>query len=182
MINEEDDALCVETARRLIINYKLPLDLICVSSNFGFLATKLKELENPNLSLHESLFILDGVKKKIDESVGPRAEIVKTKISKVLENNLGLDFMRQAYQILNGSIIEPNNLVTNKLKPSEITALKFAPLTSCDVERSFSVYKNILTDRRTNFTIQNLEMYFVSNFYLNRQNVTLEKEELTDTK
>ena len=64
MINEDDDALCVETARKLKINYKLPLDLICVSSNFGFLATKVKELEDRNLSLHESLFTLDGVKKK----------------------------------------------------------------------------------------------------------------------
>ena len=36
--------------------------------------------------------------------------------------------------------------------------------TFCFVERSFSIYKNILTDRRYNFTEENLEMYIILNF------------------
>ncbi len=41
---------------------------------------------------------------------------------------------------------------------------KYAPLTSVDVERSFSVYKRILTDRRQNLTETNIEMYNVINY------------------
>ncbi len=36
-------------------------------------------------------------------------------------------------------------------------------LTSVDVERSFSVYKRILTDRRQNLTETNIEMYNIIN-------------------
>jgi len=36
-------------------------------------------------------------------------------------------------------------------------------MTSCDVERTFSVYKNIFTDRRCSFTEENLEMYVICN-------------------
>ena len=41
---------------------------------------------------------------------------------------------------------------------------KYASLTSCDVERSFSIYKNILTDRRTSLTPEHLEMLLICNY------------------
>lgn len=34
----------------------------------------------------------------------------------------------------------------------------YAPVVSVDLERSFSQYKRILTDRRQNFTFGNIEM------------------------
>ena len=39
--------------------------------------------------------------------------------------------------------------------------LKFCPITSVDVERSFPLYKNVLTDRRQSFLTENLEMYLI---------------------
>jgi len=48
------------------------------------------------------------------------------------------------------------------LSPSIATDLKNAPTTSVDVERSFSIYKTIITAlRRTNFTPENLEKYII---------------------
>jgi hypothetical protein len=35
----------------------------------------------------------------------------------------------------------------------------FAPVTSCDVERSFSKFKDILTSQRSSFIAENLEKY-----------------------
>jgi hypothetical protein len=40
---------------------------------------------------------------------------------------------------------------------------KFAPITSCEVERSFSKYKSILVDNRQCFKVENLEQYLVCN-------------------
>ena len=42
-----------------------------------------------------------------------------------------------------------------------LAQIKFFPIASCDVERSFSDYKSILTDKRTSFTPENLEMYVI---------------------
>jgi hypothetical protein len=49
----------------------------------------------------------------------------------------------------------------NELPPDAIGSFKYAPIQSCDVERSFSMYKNVLADNRTNFTPENLEMYLI---------------------
>jgi hypothetical protein len=44
-----------------------------------------------------------------------------------------------------------------------INYYKFAPITSCEVERSFSKYKSILVDNRQCFKVENLEQYLVCN-------------------
>ena len=36
-------------------------------------------------------------------------------------------------------------------------------MTSVDVERSFSTYKQVLTEKRTNFTPEHLEKYMICN-------------------
>jgi hypothetical protein len=41
----------------------------------------------------------------------------------------------------------------------------FAPVTSCDVERFFSKFKDILTSKRSSFTAENLEKYIVIQTY-----------------
>ena len=48
------------------------------------------------------------------------------------------------------------------IEPHLISALKYAPITSVDVERSFSTYKQIFSDRRRNFLIENLEKHSYS--------------------
>ena len=41
---------------------------------------------------------------------------------------------------------------------------KFAPLVSVDVERSFSIYRNILASNRLNFTFPYVEMVCISSY------------------
>jgi len=43
----------------------------------------------------------------------------------------------------------------------ELTDFKFSPITSCDVERSFSIYKSIPTYRRQHFSFDNLKLDFI---------------------
>ena len=39
----------------------------------------------------------------------------------------------------------------------QISAFKYAPLIDCDVEESFSMFKNVLSDKRTSLSENNLE-------------------------
>lgn len=55
----------------------------------------------------------------------------------------------------------------NNFSPAMITDLQHSPMTSVNVERSFSTYKNILTDRRTNMTPGNMEQNIVVNCFQN---------------
>ncbi|KAF4523988.1 hypothetical protein B566_EDAN013830 [Ephemera danica] len=149
--NQNTESRCVDEAlkkaRQLVKNKQLPLDLVCVSSCFGFLAGKIKQLEDLKLSLSKSISILDEVITILANQVGPRATLVNAKLTKVLQNNTGLTFMRQAAKILEGDYTGNTANVMDLLTVKEVTSLKYAQLTSCDVERSFSIYKTVLTDR-----------------------------------
>lgn len=48
--------------------------------------------------------------------------------------------------------------------PTILSCFKYAPITSVDVERLFSVFKNMLTDKRHSFTEEKLEMHMIINF------------------
>ena len=47
------------------------------------------------------------------------------------------------------------------LNSNDLTLFKYAPVTSCDVERSFSSYKTIVSDNRRRFSLEALKMHIV---------------------
>ncbi|KAF7632969.1 hypothetical protein Mgra_00007615, partial [Meloidogyne graminicola] len=89
--------------------------------------------------------------------IGQIGEEVNLRLATVLENNPGLNKLIEISKILAGAELQID------MAPDMIASFKYAPLTSCDVERSFSTYKNILSDNRQSFTPQNLEFYIVCN-------------------
>lgn len=102
---------------------------------------------------------------KIDSIPGKTGNVLKTKKDDVLKKNLGLTKLRTINKILLGE--EDTELIENDMMdPKILSSLKFAPITSVDVERSFSSYKTILSDRRHNFTEDNLEKYLFVNLNL----------------
>jgi hypothetical protein len=61
------------------------------------------------------------------------------------------------HKILNGDDTDP----LEDISPVKFHLLKFALTTSCDVERSFSAFKRILSDRRLSMTAENMEKYLL---------------------
>ena len=68
----------------------------------------------------------------------------KRKVRRDTPVNFGLTFLREKLNSL-------QDLGYNM-------RMQFAPLTSVDVERSFSQYKDIPSDLRTNLTVEHIEM------------------------
>jgi hypothetical protein len=64
-------------------------------------------------------------------------------------------------------IIYGNNGNLEYFTPSVVADMKFAPLTSVDVECSFSLYKHILSGWKTNMSTDNMEKYIIINSYNN---------------
>jgi hypothetical protein len=50
------------------------------------------------------------------------------------------------------------------ITPNFLNYFKYASITSVDDERTFSLHKYILSNRRYNFQEHNLEMYIIINF------------------
>ena len=52
---------------------------------------------------------------------------------------------------------------TEKYTINEAMAFKFAPITSADIEKSFSMYKNVLRSKRQSFLIDNYVKKYIDN-------------------
>ena len=71
-------------------------------------------------------------------------------------------FIRGTYNYLSTSIRFKNrNEMSVYLLIAAVTSFKFAPVTSVSVERLFSVFKMILSDKRHNLYVENLEKILV---------------------
>ncbi|KAJ4432556.1 hypothetical protein ANN_21179 [Periplaneta americana] len=86
-----------------------------------------------------------------------RADAVRAKLyfQKTLD-------MKNFVAVMSGESTVKINL---DLSPADIVKLNYVPVTSCDVERSFSQYKSILRDNRRRFTFQHLKEMFVTYCY-----------------
>jgi hypothetical protein len=61
----------------------------------------------------------------------------------VLNNNAGFSTFTSVCQVLNGDDVDP----LEGMDPEKIPLLKYTSVASCNVERSFSAYKHILSDK-----------------------------------
>ena len=75
----------------------------------------------------------------------------------VLARNPGYSVLKNVSDILNGC----NADLPEGFNPVTVSLFKHVPLTSADVERSFSAFKLILSNKRHKLTPQHLEMMLV---------------------
>uniref|UniRef100_A0A1I8BYR9 Dimer_Tnp_hAT domain-containing protein n=1 Tax=Meloidogyne hapla TaxID=6305 RepID=A0A1I8BYR9_MELHA len=97
----------------------------------------------------------------IADATGEMKEKILKKFDDVLAKNPGFETISKIGKVLSGQQIDLD------MPPKIISLYKYAPLTSCDDERSFSSYKSILTDNRARITPEHMEMLLICNCYHN---------------
>ena len=94
--------------------------------------------------LNTALEIVESVRTNL-QSIRGRTEFVK-KFDRVIARNNGFSTMKEIALILNnGKTIRRDEFI-NMLSPEELNCFLYAPITSCDVERTFSKYREVLGD------------------------------------
>lgn len=137
----------------------LAADLAFISSNLAFLPDVLDKVQSSGLSLHQQIELVEDARSRIAAIPGARGDTFKLKADQVFSKNEGYLTLRQLNDALvHGTSTVPETMTTN---PAILSQYKYAPITSVDVERSFSEYKLILTDRRTGFVQDNLEKHLI---------------------
>jgi len=139
-------------------------NLAFISTNFGFLVDTISKLETSKMPLTESLEIVDNAIKQLERVPGEIGVLTNSKLKNVLEKNTGFNIVMSIRDILLNKT--PNNNYSEiEYTPKEIMCMKYAPVTSVDVERSFSRYKAMLRPNRRHFTFENFKLYVVSNCF-----------------
>lgn len=137
---------------KALLSQNLHDSLQFIKTNYGDISKAITKLQACNLKMSESINIIEEVSKSLNQVVPtPISERVKKKLHSVVNKNGGFLVMREIR----------NRLIQEEQMSEHETFYSQAPLTSCDVERTFSQYKNCLSDNRKRFTVRKLSMYMV---------------------
>ncbi|KAJ4445390.1 hypothetical protein ANN_07195 [Periplaneta americana] len=98
-----------------------------------------------------------AVKIELNSLPGSEVQVLRDKFQNRFGKNSGYKKMCKVAQVLEDVPVGKIDSVC----VFDIPLFKYARLTSCDVERSFSQYKSLFRDNRHAFVIENLEMNFV---------------------
>lgn len=126
----------------------LKLDLDYIEEFFKDVQIGLKKLQKSNLTLVESLEIFDHVRTVLSWC---SSENIKNKLENVISRNPDLDKIRDICDAITAGIDDRSYYM-------------YVPLTSVDVERSFSTYKRILNIKRNRLTVENIEKIMIVYF------------------
>jgi hypothetical protein len=136
-INElPDSSKAIIKLKKLILSKTLENSLLSLKS-FNFMTIAITRLQSQSMKLSEYMDILNEVKSKLKSQSNQK---FIEKLDKSLAKNTDL------YRFTSDENSNNFKYLTS-----------FAPLVSCDVERSFSKYKDILSSKRQNMTIETIE-------------------------
>ncbi|KAL4143683.1 hypothetical protein QTP88_005988 [Uroleucon formosanum] len=161
----EEESQCVKVVKQLFQNVSLQSNIVYISTNFGFLPDIITTLEGKGESLTKCINIVLDAEKKLNEAHGDIATAISGKLNCVLLKNKGWKQLLDINTILCG--VSSDEINYHGFDLNETSCMKYAPITSMDVECSFSMYKNILSDNRVSFTTENLTKYMVVNSFFN---------------
>lgn len=155
-----DDSAALRDCKNILRSNTLNQELAFIKSNFACVTTTLTKLETQNVQLVDAVAMVDHFKGEISKTNGPVGDRIREKLNNVLLKNTGFETLTKIASILNGNYEE-----SIAMDASTIAKFKFAPITSVDVERSFSNYKNVLSERRQSFIVENIEKHLIVSIY-----------------
>lgn len=153
---DSTDAAVIAKANTTMQDEGVKLLVASIHANFGFLPKVIEKLEGRTMSMNETLQMLDDTQDRLGRAPGDIATQAQEKLKCVMEKNEGLRKIREIRAIASGASREC------PIDPAHVAKFNYAPLTSVEVERSFSVYKALLTSNRHNLTPENMEALIVS--------------------
>jgi len=147
MFDKNEAYLSIQITQNLIQDPNLTSDLTYIKSHFNFLPSSITLLEKILEKKINSINLMKNVENNISKIPnGNVGKAIQDKFQTVLKKNKGYETLKNMEQ---------------NYSPSDVSLFKYAPVTSVDVERSFSRYKNVLADNRRTFTSENLKKTFV---------------------
>ncbi len=135
--------------------------MVYIKANFESIPNAITKLEKKGLQLIDSIKIITDLCNSFNNLRGNTGLAIKNKWEQVLVKNPGYKSMLVIAKILNGDNADISDIEVD-LTVEEISLFKYAPITSCDVERSFSQYKTLLRSNRLSFTEENFKMTLIT--------------------
>ena len=160
VINELDaaDASSIRICKELMEKVDIKDDLAFINANYGYLPRLIEKLD-----LYDSIATYENIIELIENVQGEIGNKITTKFRKSLSKNVNYKNICCISRIIYGLKSEEANPFKD-YSPDDISSFKFAPVTSCEVERSFSIYKSFLRPNRHGITTEHIKYYMITHF------------------
>jgi len=133
-------------------------NLCYLNANYGFLSSFITKLETSGLLLHDQLKLIEEAQSNISAVSGPFCSEIQAKLTAVVLKNKNFKILQSIANMMQGK--DDGGVSGYTIK--EVSAFKYAQITSVEVERCFSSYKSMLRDNRQSFLFENLKEYFIT--------------------
>lgn len=154
---DEEDAEAIRKAKNLFEDGQVKTDLAFIKNNFTEVIQATIKFETRGLELQDSIKTMESIRQSL--MALPIKDYSK-KLEMVIERNKGYKSLLQVFEAIYEDRA-PTDEYVQSLTPKELLLFKYAPVSSADVERSFSAYTGTLTEKRRNFSFQNLKHHLV---------------------
>jgi len=160
---DPEDSVAIAESQEVLNSATLETELIYISAHLAFLPTFIEKLEEKGLTLDKAVHLVEKAQAELDSIPGENSRVLSAKLKRVLENNPGFKLVQQLAAVLDGTC----STLPTGFSPSDAASFKYCPIATADVERSFSIYKNVLSDKRHSLTKENLSKIMITNCYYN---------------
>jgi len=159
-----EDAQCIKEVQECLEEPALINQLSYINANFTSLVDVISILEVRDLQISESVRLIEQTREKLGSLEGNSGKIAYQKLENALNQNPGYSIIKNISRILSG---DESVKLDIDLTANERSLFRYAPATSCDVERSFSQYKYFFRSNRTRLLEDNLNDMFFAHVNLN---------------
>ncbi|KAL4135648.1 hypothetical protein QTP88_007246 [Uroleucon formosanum] len=159
---DADDELAIGKVKKIMSETDLESNLAFIYTNYGFLTTAITCLETQGTLLTDAIKTVENVENKLNTIKCSKGITIYKKFEEVIAKNLGFKILTKISKVMLGEEITMDNLPED-ISCDDLLYFKYAPISSVDVERSFSVYKNMLADNRRSFKFENLSKSLIVN-------------------
>ena len=154
---DSNDAAAIATAQDLMNSKQLREDLAYIAANFSHIPRVIQELQRKDMHAPAALRAFIDFSETVQSHPA-----LKEKMEAVIKRNSLLSKLSAILRVtVPDSPLVPGDTDVSAFLPAAIIAFAKAPLTTVEVERSFSMYKAVLRWNRRSFTAENLRLYFV---------------------
>lgn len=161
---DESDATSISVAKSLLNDSHIREDLSFISTHLKFLPPLIESLEAENESLVLSISKIDAANDCLRDIGGEIGMKLRAKMKDLIGKNEGLRQLNEIKKIIAGDDDKDQKLIGIEYDVNEIELFNYSPINSCHCERVFSKLKDVLSDKRQRFTIENLIKTLICNY------------------
>jgi hypothetical protein len=148
------------TSVQELFSVTMSRNLAYIKANFCGISKSITRLKTMGIQLCNAINIVKQTESELSRVQGKAANKVNARLQSVLEQNPGYSTLCNVSDIL---CVNEADLGRNEqeLSANDLTVFKYSPVRSCDVERSFSRYKILLSDNRRSFQFDGFKMHVI---------------------